>query len=347
MDINNYFHLALEKGASDVHLIGGEPPALRVNGRLVILDESELDPADLLKTLEGLLTEQRRERLYKEQELDIAWQFNEARFRFNLHWQRGRIGLTARLIPTEIPKPEDIQFNETLYNLTHLNQGLVLVTGPTGCGKSTTLAVMVDIINKERPAHVVTIEDPIEFIYKRKQSLIEQRELGVDTRSFAGALKHTLRQDPNVILVGEMRDLETVHTALVAAETGHLVLSTLHTNSAASTVERIVSLFPSAQHDQVLIQLAANLRAAIAQQLLPTKDGKRIAVREILIGTPAIGSLIRKNAIMQIPSTIQTSRKHGMITTQQAIQELWEQGVIDEQTAKNRMGDIETGSTYY
>jgi twitching motility protein PilT len=224
---------------------------------------------------------------------------------------------------------------------------LVIVTGPSGSGKSTTLAVLINLINKERKAHIITIEDPIEFIFKEQQSIIEQREIGRDTRSFHEALKQALRQDPNVIMVGEMRDLETISATLTAAETGHLVFSTLHTNNAAETIERIVDQFPARQQKQILVQLSTVLRAVICQQVVPKKGGGIIVAREILINTPAIANLIREDKIAHIPSAIQTGRKEGMVTMRSCLKKLYEEGVIEKQTYINRAGSTTTLDTYY
>jgi len=255
-----------------------------------------------------------------------------------LHQQSENIGLSARLIPTEIPTPEDLRFEPALLDMTNLLDGLVLVTGPTGSGKTTTIASMIEEINKTRKAHIITIEDPVEFIYKDKKSLIEQREIGVDTNSFANALKHVLRQDPNVILVGEMRDPETISTVLTAAETGHLVFSTLHTLSAAEAIERIVDVFEGSKQKQILIQLSSVLRGVVAQQLLPSKDGGRVPAREILINTPAVSNLVRNNEIGQIKSTIQTGVKEGMSTMENSVKKLLKEGLITEEIAENRVG---------
>ena len=246
-----------------------------------------------------------------------------------------------------MPTPDELRFTEVLYNLTHLRDGFVLVVGPSGSGKSSTLAAMINIINNERKAHIITIEDPIEFLFKEEQSIIEQRELGVDTYSFAGALRAALRQDPNVIMVGEMRDIETVSAAITAAETGHLILSTLHTSTAPETIQRIVDFYPADKQNQILSQLASNLRAVIAQELIPTKDGDRVAAREILINTTAVANLIRRNQIEQIPSVIQTGAREDMITMNAAIDKLVAEGLVEEQMAENRKRDLETKSAYY
>ena len=347
MDIKKYFEAALKQKASDLHLIAGYPPVLRVNGGLVIIEEKPLAAAELQTAIFSLLDKKEAEAFQKEKELDLAWDLVGSHFRVNLHLQSGKIGLAARIIPAEIPSAKEVNFDETVYRLSHLNQGLILVTGPSGSGKSTTLAVLINLINQERKAHIITIEDPIEFIFKEKQSVIEQREVGRDTNSFSEALKRALRQDPNVIMVGEMRDPETISATLTAAETGHLVLSTLHTNSAAETIERIVDMFPAHRQHQILTQLASVLRAVVSQQLVPQKGGGVIMAREILINTPGIANLMREGKTIQINSAIQTGRKDGMITMASCLKDLYEQGLIDRQVYLNRTGSGETLSTYY
>ena len=336
--IRQYFDTAIKKGASDIHLIAGERPAIRVEGELVPLEDKPLPEKELETAVLGILTADQKKEFLETLELDMSDQFDGVRFRVNLHRQEGKIGLAARLIPKDIPTPDDLRFEPPLREFVNLIDGLVLVVGPTGHGKSTTLASLIEEINKDRKAHIVTIEDPIEFLFEAKESVIEQREVGIDTRSFAAALKHVLRQDPNVIMVGEMRDPETIATALTAAETGHLVFSTLHTASAAEAVERIVDVFEGAKQKQVLIQLSTVLRGIVAQHLLPTKDGKRVAAREILINTPAVANLVRENNIAQIKSAIQTGAKDGMMTLENSLRQLVEDGLIDKDTAEKRMG---------
>ena len=347
MNIEEYFKIAIEKGAADLHLAGGSVPAIRVGEKLVRINKEVLSDKELQEAIFSLITEEQKQRFLKEKEFDFAKEVLEHRFRINLHFQEGGVGLTARIIPKEIPTPNSLGLSETIYGLTHLRDGLVLVAGTSGSGKSSTLAAMINIINQERQAHVVTIEDPIEFIFKEKQSVIEQRELGTDTHSFANALKSALRQDPNIIMVGEMRDQETISAALTAAETGHLVLSTLHTSNAPETIQRIVDFYKEEKRDQILNQLASNMRAVIAQELLPTVDGGRIAAREILINNTAIANLIRQNNLEQIMSVIQTSAQEGMITLNKAIDNLLAEGKIDKKVAENRKRDLETKSVYY
>lgn len=347
MDISTYFKEAIDRKASDLHLVGGSIPALRIDRELIKLNEDVLDDNELKKAIYTLIDRKTQDRFRRKRELDFSQEFFGERFRINLHYQEGKIGLTARLVPSFIPKPEAIDLNETIYKLSHMQDGLILVTGPSGCGKSTTMASIVNIINEERRAHIITIEDPIEFMFKEKQSIIEQRELGHDTKSFASALKYALRQDPNVIMVGEMRDLETISAALIAAETGHLVISTLHTSTAPETIARIVDMYPSHQHQQVMNQLSYVLRAVIAQQLLPKIGGGLVAAREIMINNRAVANLIRSNQLEQINTVIQTSQKQGMISMNKSIDNLYKKALITEAVAKRRKRDLATRATYY
>ncbi|MDD2806987.1 MAG: PilT/PilU family type 4a pilus ATPase [Patescibacteria group bacterium] len=347
MDITQYFEAALRSKASDLHLVSGNRPTLRIQGILEPINEVVLNPAELEEAVNALMSPEEIDVFKKEKELDLALDIAGGHFRVNLHRQEGQIGVSARVIPEIIPTPKEIDFDETIYQLSHLNQGLILVTGPSGSGKSTTLAVLLNLINAERRAHIITIEDPIEFIFKENQSIIEQRELGRDTHSFHEALKRALRQDPNVIMVGEMRDTDTITATLTAAETGHLVLSTLHTNTASETVERIVDTFPSHQQQQILLQLGSVLRAVICQQMLPKKDGGIVVAREIMINTPAIANLIRENKLAHIPSAMQTGRSEGMETMRASIKRLYEQGIISKQVYVNRTGTTDTMNTYY
>lgn len=337
-DINKFFKEAIKQGASDLHLVGSEMPMVRIHGELEELADGPLDNGELKDAVYGILTKEQKDRYEEDKELDFAYEIDGIRFRVNLHQQVENIGLAARLVPSVIPSPDDLRFNDTMLGMTDLYDGLVLVTGPTGCGKSTTIASMIQEINKKRKAHIVTIEDPIEFVFKDDKSLIEQREVGKDTKSFAAALKHILRQDPNVIFVGEMRDPETIMTVLTAAETGHLVFSTLHTPSAAEAIERIVDVFDGSKQKQVLIQLSAVLRAVVAQHLLPAKSGGRVPAREILINTPAVSNLIRENNITQIKSAIQTGLREGMTTLENSIKELAKEGLISDEMAERRAG---------
>lgn len=347
MDLGYYFKLAIDKKASDLHLVEGSVPSLRIAGELIKIDEQPIPFGELRYAVFNNLDPDTKDRFKQEKDLDLSLEFFDNRFRVNLHFQEGKVGLAARLVPIHIPTPEEIDLNETIYKLTHLRDGLILVTGPSGAGKSTTLAVMIDIINTERRAHIITIEDPIEYAFQDKQSIIEQRQLGRDTKSFSQALKSALRQDPNVIMVGEMRDLETINAAMTAAKTGHLVLSTLHTSSAAETVQRIVDYYPMQNQQQIASQLASVLRAVICQQLLPSTNGGLVVAREVMINTSAIANLIKNGQPEQIQTVIQTSRNEGMITLNQYIDDLLAQGKISPQVARNRKRDLETKAVYY
>ena len=257
INLQKIFKEGIQKKASDIHLVGEELPMLRIDGELVEISEEKIDNDELEEVLSIILTTEQKRRFLEEKDLDIGYEIEGVRFRINLHRQDRKIGLTARIIPSEVPTPQELGFDETILKFTNINDGLVLITGPTGCGKSSTIASMIEEINKTKKAHIVTIEDPIEFVFKDKKSLIEQREVGVDTKSFASALKYVLRQDPDIIFVGEMRDPETIATVLTAAETGHLVFSTLHTNSAAEAVERIVDVFDGSKQRQIQIGRAS------------------------------------------------------------------------------------------
>ncbi len=334
INLQKIFKEGIQKKASDIHLVGGEFPMLRIDGELVVISEEKIDNNELEKVLEVILTNEQKRRFVEEKDLDFGYEVEGVRFRINLHRQDRKAGLTARIIPSEVPSPEDLNFEDIILKLADYKDGLVLITGPTGCGKSTTIASLIEEINKTRKAHIVTIEDPIEFVFKDKKSLIEQREIGVDTKSFATALKYVLRQDPDIIFVGEMRDAETISTVLTAAETGHLVFSTLHTSSAAEAVERIVDVFEGGKQRQILIQLSSVLRGVVAQNLLPKKDGGRIPAREILINNPAIANLIKENHVNQIKSSLQTGAKDGMITMEKSIEKLLEKDLITKEVAE-------------
>lgn len=336
--IDTFFKEAIEKQASDIHLVAGQPPMLRIHGELENMDDKPLPKKELESAVLGMMSTEQKKHYQETKELDLGYPIGDTRFRVNVHQQEGSIGLAARIIPKNIPSPEELRFEPAVMEATELLDGLVLVVGPTGHGKSTTLASMIQEINKKKKAHIITVEDPIEFEFQEEKSLIEQRELGTDTHSFEEALKHVLRQDPNVILVGEMRDPETITTVLTAAETGHLVFSTLHTSTAAEAVERIVDVFEGAKQKQVLVQLGAVLRIVIAQQLIPTVDGTRVAAREILVNTPAVSNLIRENNISQIKSAMQTGAKVGMITMENSLKQLAKDGLISEEMVERRSG---------
>lgn len=343
--IDGIFTAAVEKGASDIHIVEGMPPVIRVDGELQkIPHEAELSAKDTLDVCLSLCTPEQKEVFETERELDLGYEIDGvSRFRVNMHWEKGSAGLVARVISQKIPTMEDLNMPPITYDLIRLKQGLILVTGPTGMGKSTTLAAMIDLVNRERTAHIITLEDPIEFVYAPKKSIIKQRQLGTDMMSFAQGLKHVLRQDPNVIMVGEMRDLETIASTITLAETGHLVLATLHTLNAAQTIDRIIDVFPPYQQSQVRLQISLFLKGIISQQLLPGVNGGRIAAREVLINTPAIANLIRENKVPQIKTAIQTSAEDGMFTMDQNIKKLYGDGIITEETATAYMvnpGDL-------
>lgn len=338
LSLKQYFTEAIKREASDIHLVGEEMPMIRVEGELLEIGEKPLKNKELETALFGMLSKDQAAKYQSELELDFGYEQDDTRFRINLHQERELIGMTARLIPQAVPTPEDLRFEPALKEFSNLLDGLVLVTGPTGCGKSTTIAAMIEEINKTRKAHIVTVEDPIEFVFEDKKCLIEQREVGTDTKSFANALKYVLRQDPNIIYVGEMRDPETIATVLTAAETGHLVFSTLHTSSAAEAIERIVDVFDGSKQKQILIQLSSVLRGVVAQQLIPSKDGGRVPAREILVNTPAVSNLIRENSSTQMKSAIQTGGKDGMVTMENSIKQLVKEGWITEEQGANRMG---------
>ncbi|PTQ56755.1 MAG: Twitching motility protein PilT [Candidatus Carbobacillus altaicus] len=315
------FEETIRLGASDIHLAVGEPPVFRVDGRLIRMQSMHITQ-DMMDTfMMNTLSEGDVEELSAWGSIDFAYELPpNAVFRINLYRQGGKLALAARRIPKDVPTLSELALPEVLDQLTYTHDGLVLVTGPTGSGKSTTLAAMIEAINVREARHIITLEDPIEYIYEPKHSVIHQREIRRDVRDFASGLRAALRQDPDVILVGEMRDLETIRTAITAAETGHLVLSTLHTQDATSTIDRIIDVFPAEQQGQVRSQLAGTLRAVIAQRLLPQRQGGRVAVLEILINTPAVANLIRQEKTHQLHNIMQTSRQVGMQTFEQAWQ---------------------------
>ena len=341
MMIAEIFKKAVSKGASDVHLIAGKPPVFRIDGELGLIAGLEtLNSKDIEELIDSILEDEQKERLFEKKELDASFETpDKTRFRINCHFEKGKLGMVARIIPAQIPTMEDLLMPEIVYDLTRKKQGLVLLTGPTGCGKSTSLAAMINLINKERSAHIVTLEDPIEFVFDSDKSIIKQRQVGSDTLSFEEGLRHVLRQDPNVIMVGEMRDLETISATLTLAETGHLVFATLHTNNAAQTVDRIIDVFPPYQQDQIRTQLSMVLSGVISQQLIPAKEGGRISAREIMIKSPAISNLVRENKIPQIKSIIQTSAGDLMRTMDQDLDNLYKQGLIDREVANMYMID--------
>jgi twitching motility protein PilT len=341
--INDLLIRLVELGGSDLHVTAGSPPQARVNGDLQPMEEfGKLLPAPLRAMIYEILTNRQKEELEDNRELDCSHPLTgKGRFRVNVFFQRDSIGAVMRAIPSEIVPLPKLGMPEVLAEFAHLQRGLVLVTGPTGSGKSTTLASLIDLINTTRAAHIMTIEDPIEFMHRHKRSIVNQREVGADTRSFPKALKHALRQDPDVVLVGEMRDLETIGTAITAAETGHLVFATLHTQDAPKSVERIIDVFPSHQQQQVRVQLAASLQAVVAQQLLPAANGRsRLAAVEVMVATPAIRNLIREGKVHQIASAMQAGGRYGMQTMDQSLARVVKDGTVSYRVALERCQDI-------
>lgn len=324
-----------ELGASDVHLTVGLPPKMRVNGNLLTSEFPPMSPADTLDVLVTVLNEHQRAIFEERGEFDMSFSVpGLGRYRVNAFKQRGTIAMAFRVVGTTVPSPEVLGVPDSVIDLYQRKRGLILVTGPTGSGKSTTLAAIIDKINSCRDAHIITLEDPIEYLHPHKLSMVNQREMGIDSQSYANALRAALREDPDVILVGEMRDFETISVAITAAETGHLVLSTLHTNSAASTVDRVIDVFPPHQQQQIRIQFANVLEAVITQSLIPTADGAgRVAAFEVMHANHAIRNLIREGKSHQLESTMQTNRKMGMMTMDEAIGQLYLAGKIDREQA--------------
>jgi twitching motility protein PilT len=325
---------AIKRKASDVHLAVGHPPLLRVDGELVPLKSPALTAKGVETMVREVTPEAHWKRFAATHEEDFAFDQDGERFRANLHVDRGSPAFTARLIPADIPSFDDLRLPDAVRALADARDGLVVITGPAGTGKSTTLASILEDINARKPAHIITLEDPIEFIFPEGKGLVKQREVGTDTASFGEALRRSLRQDPDVIMVGEMRDPETIAATLTLAETGHLVFSTLHTSSAAQAIHRIVDSFSGGQQDQVRQQLSLSLRAVVAQVLLPKKGGGLVAAREILLNTPAVSNLIRENKMEQIESVIQLGRADGMIPLQKAVEELLKEKLIEPETAE-------------
>jgi twitching motility protein PilT len=339
MDIVEILKATVQKGGSDLHIVVGQSPIIRVDGALTEMAEFPVLKSDDTKALiYPLLSDAQRARFDEEWELDFSVAVdNVSRFRANVLMQKNGVEAVLRVISTRIPTPEDLQLPPAVTQLAEIPRGLVLVTGPTGSGKSTTLACLINLINQKHRHHILTVEDPIEFVYTNVKSVIRQREIGQQTHSYAAALKHALRQDPDVVLIGEMRDLETIGAAITMAETGHLVFGTLHTTDAAQTVDRIIDVFPAYQQQQVRTQLSNVLRAVISQTLLPRCQGKgRVAAREIMIVTPAISNLIREAKTHQIYGAIDTGARVGMISLDKALGELARKGVISMEEALSK-----------
>jgi twitching motility protein PilT len=338
MELVDILTEVLERDASDLHLSVGSPPTLRLNGQLVRMDLPVLGAADTRDLVYSILNQDQRQRLENDWEIDFSYSYpGRARFRVNAYFQRNSVGAAFRLIPVKIKTLDELGLPKSLHQFTSKPRGFVIITGPTGSGKSTTLAAMIDEINESRCEHVITIEDPIEFLHRHKKCMVNQREVGTDTHAFNTALRSALRQDPDVILVGEMRDTETIATALTAAETGHLVFATLHTQDAPKTIDRVTDVFPPHQQEQVRVQLSTALMGIVTQQLLPTRDGKgRVVAAEVLVPTPAVRNLIREAKTHQIYSVMQTGSEHGMQTMDAALADLVRRGVISRQLAERR-----------
>ena len=341
-NITTLLKLTEEKGASDLHITANNPPILRIDGRLVVVGMPAFDKEATRNLIYSMLNDEQKAIFEKERELDFSFALKDLdRFRVNIHVQKGNIEAALRRIPRKIPTIDELGLPDIVYDFVQKPNGLVLITGPTGTGKSTTLASMINFINESRRDLIVCIEDPIEFIYASKKSIIKQRELYSDTHSFPEALKRVLRQDPDVIVVGEMRDLSTVATTLTAAETGHLVLATLHTPDAPQTIQRIIDVFPPHQQRQVTVQLAECLQGVISQVLIPKADGKgRILATEVMVSTPGIRNLIRENDIAQIPSLLQMGAQHGMNTMDKSLKMLYKKGIITKDAALNKVKNI-------
>ena len=343
--INEILTEAMKAGASDVHITTGIPPKMRLNGKLIAMEEyGRLLPDDTEEIAKEVMTEVQLQKLEEKGQHDMSFSIQGlGRFRLNVFKQRGSFAMAFRVVATSIPSADVLGIPDTVIDLYKKQRGLVLVTGPTGSGKSTTLASIIDMINNNREAHVITLEDPIEFTYRHNQSIVNQREIGTDSNSYADALRAALREDPDVILVGEMRDLETISTAITAAETGHLVLSTVHTIGASNTVDRLIDVFPSHQQSQIRIQLAGVLEAVISQQLIPSIDGSyRLAAFEVLHINSAVRNLIREGKSHQLITYMQTYRKQGMITMDDAILDLYRAGKIDRENTLQFAQDPET-----
>ena len=343
MNLKELLKTTIDRKASDLHLTENSPPVLRIDGKLILLDEPPLSRDVLKKGIYSMLSDTQKEKFEKDRELDFSLGLEGMeRFRVNIHIQRGSIEGAFRRIPLYVPNIKDLGLPKAIIDFARRPNGLVLITGPTGSGKTTTLAAMMNLINEERACMVISIEDPIEYIHKNKKAVIKQREVYSDTHSFAEALKRCLRQDPDVIVVGEMRDLETISTALTAAETGHLVLATLHTPDAPQTIERIIDVFPPYQQQQVRLQLAAALQGVISQQLIPRATGKgRILCAEVMIATPGVRNMVRERQTEQIRTAIQTGAAFGMKTMDKSLKDLCDKGLITYETALSHVRNLE------
>lgn len=352
MDIKSLLISLNQSKASDLLLAAGNPPTLRINNILYKQGSQNLTPDEIENLITPIIRKEDMEEFKKVMELDTAYEDQLSRYRINLHFQRGSMAATIRRIPKEIPSLDELGFPKIVRTLTTLERGLVLVTGPTGCGKSTTQAAMIDLINSSRACHIITVEDPIEFVHSPKLSILEQREVGMDTVSFGEALKRILRQIPDVILVGEMRDLESIQSAITAAETGHLVISTLHTSDAVQSIDRIVDVFPPHQQSQVRTMLSLTLQGIICQQLIPRKDGKGLALAiETMVATPAIRNIIRKGSTQDVYSMIELGAQYGMQNMDTSIAKLFKDNLISKENAlahainRERLEKILSGAT--
>lgn len=344
-DLNEALRYVAQVQASDLHLAAGSPPVIRVDGHLTPLpgDYAKFTPQALASVLLSILTDEQRERLDRELELDLAYSAEGVgRFRVNMYWQRNSLGAAFRFIDNAIRSLSELGMPPQVRDFAYLPRGLVLVTGPTGSGKSTTLAALIDVVNTELAAHVMTVEDPIEFMHRHKRSIVNQREVGTDTHTFASALKHVLRQDPDVILVGELRDLESISVALTAAETGHLVFATLHTVDAAQSIDRIIDVFPPHQQGQIRTQLASSLQGVISQTLLKKIGGGRVVATEVMKMTPAIAHLVREGKTHQIYSSLQSGADSGMHTMDQSLAELVRAGTVTYDHAREKASDLKS-----
>lgn len=344
MHLKEILELVVAKKASDLHITIGEPPIIRIDGDLIPTDFPKLSPDDTKALVYGILNDSQKVRFEEELELDLSLYIpGISRFRVNVHQQKGCVEAAFRTIPMDIPNIDTLGLPEVAKTLARKPTGLILLTGPTGTGKSTTMAAMVDLINRERRCLIISTEDPIEYLHTNKKSIIKQREVGADTHSFGSALKHVLRQDPDVLLVGEMRDLETISTTITAAETGHLVISSLHTPDAAQTIDRLVDVFPPAQQKQIMVQLAGCLQGIMAQKLFPMKSGVgRAVATEVLIGTPGVRNVIREHKTHQIPTLIQTGTQYGMHSMDFSLKELVLSGKVAYDEVIGHVKDLDT-----
>lgn len=343
MEINNLLELVVKHNASDLHLTVGRPPVLRIDGRLESIEQDTLKPKDTETYVKGITSDEHLQKVEQFGGTDFGFSFGDlARFRVSVYKQKSYYGMALRMIPKKLLTYEQIGLPAVVKELMYRPRGMILVTGPTGCGKTTTLACLIDMINQERDCHILTIEDPIEYYHEHKRSIVTQREIGVDVTTFSEALMRGLRQDPDVMLVGEMRDLATMEAAIIAAETGHLVFATTHTTGAARTVDRIIDAFPTNQQEQIRMQVASSLIAVVSQILLPRNNGKgRIAGLEVMVSTPSIQNLIRENKTFRITSDIQTGARFGMVTLDSFLVDLYQKGEISYEELISKCNDAE------